>query len=523
MSGLGYLFLTQWKNRLKAIIQKPSSCIFAIVMIALFGFVVWSGNMSAGEAASFRPIGEAYAMFTALYVVIFVMTAYNGLSRGASLYTLADVNYLFSAPIHPRRVLFYGLMQQLGTSLMVGVFLLFQYSWLRQLYGINLGFLLMALLGYGVAIFLGQLTAMALYSCVSGHEKRRRAFKAALFLLSGAEAAWLILQVLPDSANWAALITQAVEKWPVVLFPVGGWMGQMVRWFHSGSMLGFVCLGGAALYAALLTAYLGRAQADYYEDVLAATQRGYMTAAAQKEGKLQEALPDHVKVGKTGLGGGFGASAFYYKHKLETRRARRFLLDTTTLIFLIVNWVFAFFTREAGLVAVLVFATYMQLFSMGTGRWARELLMPHIYLAPERPYKKLMWLLRQSMEGYFLEAVLLFVPIGLMLHLTPWEIAAAVACRVSFAMLYMAGNMVTERLFGRVSLKMLVLLFYILVMLALAAPGVTLAILLPASGSTVLSSGFTWLMALALSNVLISLLCLFLCRNILTYAELNQK
>lgn len=523
MSGMGYLLTTQWKNRLKAIFQKPSSCICALLMIFLFGFVVWTGNMGALDASSFRPMEEVYALCTALYLIIFVMTAYNGLSRGASLYTLADVNYLFSAPIHPKRVLFYGLLQQLGASLMIGYFLLFQYSWLRQVYGIDFGFLLLILLGYSAAIFLGQLTAMALYSCVSGNEKRRRAFKTALFLLCGAEAAWLISQALPDSANWAARLSQAAGKWPVILFPVGGWMGQMVRWFDSGNMLGFACLAGGVLYAALLTAYLGRAQADFYENVLDATQRGYMTAAAKKEGKLQETLPDHIKVGKTGLGGGFGASAFYFKHKLESRRARRFLLDTTTLIFLLVNLVFAFFTREAGLAAALAFATYMQLFSIGTGRWARELLMPHIYLTPERPYKKLIWLMRESLEGYFLEALLLFVPVGLMLRLTPWEIAAAVACRVSFAMLFMAGNMVTERLFGGVSLKMLVLMFYILVMLVLAAPGVALAILLPAAGLTALSPVFTWVMALTVLNALVSLLCLFLCRNILTYAELNQR
>lgn len=523
MSGLGYLFVMQWKNRIKAIFKKPSSCISMIVMIALLVLVFWSGQMGAQERQFYRPIEELYGLCTLLYTVMFVMTTYNGLGKGASLFSMADINHVFSAPIHPRRVLFYGLIQQLGTSLMVGFFLLFQYSWMHQSYGISIGFLLLVLVGYAIAMFLGQLTAMTLYAYVSGHEKRRRIAKIILFLVCGLEAAWLLIQVLPDTSNWMATLTKAAGQWQVAIFPIGGWLGQMVRQLNQGNLMGLAWLALGALYVFGLAAYLGRAEADYYEDVIGATQRGYMVAAAQKEGKVQEALPDNIKVGKLGLNGGTGASVFYYKHKLETRRARRFLLDTTTLIFVAINLVFAYFIRDEGLVPVMVFATYMQLFSIGTGRWARELLMPHIYLAPDKPFKKLMWLLRESMEGYLLEAVFLFLPIGLVLHLGPAEIIGAIACRVSFSLLYIAGNMISERIFGGLTIKMLILILYMLLMLILMVPGIILAVVAVMGGITVISMDFTWLMIVFGCNVLISLIILFLTRNILTYAELNQK
>lgn len=523
MSGLTYLFLTQWKNRLKALFRKPANWVATLFMVAMLGLVIWSGNQSTIKATSFRPITEAYALAMVLYVVMFAMTAYNGMNRGASLYSMADVNLLFAAPITPKRVLFFGLIQQLGTSLMVGFFLLFQYSWLRQAYGIGIDFLLWVLLGYGVSIFLGQLTAMTLYSSISGNGKRRLYAKTGLFGLCALEAAFVLIAAYLSPNGLLPGAVEAAAKWPAIIFPVGGWLGQMVRLLHQGNLAGLIYLGICVLYAAGLTAYLGRSQADYYEDVLAVTQRNYMTASAQKEGKFQEVVPDNVKIGRTGINHGFGASAFYYKHKLESRRAKRFVLDTMSIIFLIINLAFAFFMREYGLMPILIFSSYMLLFSVGTGRWARELLMPLVYLAPERPYTKLMWLLRQSLEGYLLEAALLFIPVGLMVGAGPIEIVAAVLCRWSFSLLYMAGNMVTERLFGGVSVKMFQLLLYIVVMLVLAAPGIVLAVLASVNGLSLISADFTWLMLLVIANTLISLLALFICRNILTYAELNQQ
>lgn len=63
-----------------------------------------------------------------------------------------------------------------------------------------------------------------------------------------------------------------------------------------------------------------------------------------------------------------GPSAFFYKHLLENRRARLFVLDTTSLIFLATTLVFAFFLREAGIFPIFLFSPHMQVFS-SMGRW----------------------------------------------------------------------------------------------------------------------------------------------------------
>ena len=80
---------------------------------------------------------------------MFVILVSAGFKNGASMFTLSDVNLLFPAPIRPRAVLYYGLFRQLGASLLLGLFLLFQYGWLHSLYGVGVGILILIVVLYG--------------------------------------------------------------------------------------------------------------------------------------------------------------------------------------------------------------------------------------------------------------------------------------------------------------------------------------------------------------------------------------
>ena len=122
-----------------------------------------------------------------------------------------------------------------------------------------------------------------------------------------------------------------------------------------------------AAYSAALVLIMVKADRDYYEDVLQSTETAFLTQAAAKEGRIADAAPKNVSVGKTGLGGGFGASAFYYKHRVENRRSRKWLLSGIELVFIIANLGFAFFMRDTGIVAPLAFAAYLMFFYVAHG------------------------------------------------------------------------------------------------------------------------------------------------------------
>ena len=232
-------------------------------------------------------------------------------------------------------------------------------------------------------------------------------------------------------------------------------------------------------------------------------------------------VPKNVKVGKTGLGKGWGASAIYHKHRVENRRSGVFLFSNMSLIFMALIIGCSLFMRETGMVGIFAFATYMQLFTVALGRFNRELIKPYIYLIPEPPLKKLLYAIKESLLTDALEAVVLFLILGVIVGASPVEAVCCMVARVSFALLFTAGNVCVERVFGMVRSKTLIFLFYFLVLLLMAIPGivatVVCAIWVPAWE---VAAG---LLAMTVVNAAIAVLVLWLCRNLLQYAELNSR
>ena len=160
----------------------------------------------------------------------------------------------------------------------------------------------------------------------------------------------------------------------------------------------------------------------------------------------------------------------------------------------------------------------MQVFSSSTGRWLRELLMPYIYMLPEPPFKKLVGVCRESILQSAAEAVIVMVPVGLVVGASPLDILGCALARFGFALLFMAGNILVERLFGQMMNKGLIIGLFFLAMILLALPGVIAgAVLGMAAGVFAAMAVMTaWCAAAAA-------LIAFLCRDILDVAELNNR
>ena len=202
-------------------------------------------------------------------------------------------------------------------------------------------------------------------------------------------------------------------------------------------------------------------------------------------------------------------------------RSGVFLFSNMSLIFMAVIIGCSLFMRETGMVGIFAFATYMQLFTVALGRFNRELIKPYIYLIPEPPLKKLLYAIKESLLTDALEAVVLFLILGVIVGASPVETVCCMVARVSFALLFTAGNVCVERVFGMVRSKTLIFLFYFLVLLLMAIPGIVAAVVcaiwVPAWE---VAAG---LLAMTVVNAAIAVLVLWLCRNLLQYAELNSR
>lgn len=536
-SPLVYLTLKKLKNQIKGIFKSPAKLVYAIVMIALLALVIFSGNMDDGELLSdgYRPLSELTAVLTLFYTFMFLLTLIQGSSSNTPMFSLSDVTLLFPAPLSSNKILFYGLCRQLGLSLLLGFFLLFQYSWLHGMFGVSYVGLLLVVLGYAAVLFLSQLCSMAIYTRQSGNERAQKLTKriipgvAVLYLLWAAYTCREpLLALLSGGQDYGAALTAGAgffSTLPGLLFPASGWVAGLIGGLLTGDyMLSLLMLGLIAALVLALILLIVKNKNNYYEDVLATAETAQSAVTAQKEGQLQDVVPKHVKVGKIGLQKGWGASAVYYKHKVENRRSGAFFLSGVSLIFVVIIIIMSLFFRfmeEASLAAVFAMSTYMQLFSCALGRFNKELTKPYLYLIPEPPLKKMLYALRERLTTALMEALLIFIPVGFILSLSPVETVCCIGARLTFELLFTTGNIVVERVFGTVSSKVLVFFFYFLVLILMAAPGIAAGVLLMTLATLPEMVGL--FLGMGTVNILISLLALFLCRNLLQYAELNNK
>lgn len=519
MKGISYLARTILKNQLRELIRTPARLIGSIFIAALFVLMLFS---SPAEDTVQMPRAYLTAGVAALYALMFFLIARSGLNAGASFYSMADIGLLFTAPISSRTILFYGLFKQLGTSLALGFVLVFQYSWLHNLFGIDLPDLTVILLGYAFTVFSAQLASMLIYSLTAGSDRRRGIAKG---IFGGAVVLAAAAVGVPALTSGGSLLEGAVAaaNGPLSLLILpAGWVSSAVRLRFGGELLpGAAGAALSVLFLVLMVFLITQVDADFYEDVLKATEVSHTALTAKKEGKVQDVLPQNIKVGKTGIGSGKGALAFYYKHKLENRRARVFLMDGLSLIMAAMTLAFGFFMRDSGgVLAAFAFACYLQLFTTASGRWVRELLLPYVYMVPQPAFQKLVAICLEQVRASALEALIVMIPLGLICGASPVVIAAMVAARIGYSLFFIAGNLLIERVLGWLNSKTVILFLYFLIMIVLAVPGIILAVaasaLLPWGTAAALLATLVW-------NLLLSAAIVFFCRDVLLYVELNNR
>ena len=519
MSSLVFLLSRKVKNRFLEILHRPAELVMLVVFVLLAGVTVFSGQMSAAESGAGRDIGEFYALIFALYALIFVLVSKNGFHNGASMFSMADVNFLFTSPKTPNLVLIFGLFGQLGRSLLLGVFVLYQYSWLHSSYGVGMGDLLAVLVGYGVTVFLSQMLAMLIYSFTSSDERKYRTVKIIYYAVVAAFALYAVYTALRAGGELLPSLVKSINSSSLLFFPVAGFVKYGVVSAVTGSLKGVLVAVACFVFCLVLFfVFVSLFKSDYYEDVLKATEVSFSAVTASKEGKVAESAPRNVRLGKTGLKKGEGASAIAEKHKIENRRSRVFLLDAPSLVFAAITIVLAFFVKE--IIVVFAMNVYFSVFTVGMGRFSKELLLPYVYLIPEPPFKKLLNVLREQLPSLLAEATVTFLPLLFLLKLSVLKTVGLIFAKFAFGILFVGVNLVLQRFFGSGGNKVLLIFLYFVLAALASAPGIALGSVF--ESFLPLFDGIAFFV-MALVNTLVGALLVYLSRNVLEYSEYNNK
>ena len=493
MGARFYMMRKRLKNSLLELLHHPGRL---VAYLFVLGMLLFSGltNMRAPAGPdAYTDIRLLEGIYLGLLLLITVPSLLVGLRSGANLFTLSDVNNLFISPVSPRKILLYGLLRQMGTSLLMMVFF-FSYAGMAvRSFGLTPLMAVLLIAGFAVTVFLVQLLTMLIYSFSNGSPARIRGVKTALILLVGAALAAVGVPLLqnglgPDSLY--AAVSQPLLEW----IPFVGWMKGLLFSLWEGRTLwaagfGGLLLGGTAGVVALFL----HIEPDYYEDVLQNAETTYEIRAAAKEGRVTNAGGGReIKVRDTGIGRGWGASAFFFKHLREMRRRSRLVfVGGATLLQLAGGVILALVLRFAGggemspgmvMIMVTTMCLYILLFTNSAGEWGRELAKPYLYLVPAGPFAKLLWASLTSLIKPLVDGVVIFLGVGIAAGARPFTTVMCMLLYASFGALFTAANILSQRLFGKAGNQGLLLFLYVLMLMILVLPGlaggITLGVLM---------------------------------------------
>jgi hypothetical protein len=483
MRPLTYLVLTDLKNRALELLHKPAKLVVALlIVVAIVGTMILSFVGSSPEANG-NPVWLKASVF-AFIVFYLVIMLKSGLSSGSTIFDMSDVNLLFVSPISSRRALAYGIARMIRTALLMSIFILFQASTFRNLFGLDYGAVVITLGVFMLSVIFLSALALVVYATTNSRPRRQLAVRlaaVAIFVPAAIDLVMTLVQTRPLGRAIETFVASPSLAWT----PIAGWTGQAAYAWSTGQ-LGQGLLFTALLVAAtgLLLGYFAWANPDYYEDVLVATQTAFERKRAVAEGQVQtEAFSTKtIKVARTGVGGQ-GASAVFSKHLRESFRANRMALwGPLSFVQVGMGAGIALLGRGEGaasevLIGVMASLAFLQLLTITMGRGLKELYSPYIYLIPAPSLAKILWSNVEIVFKVFVETLVTFVAAGLILGANPIIIALCVAVFTAYAGLLLGLNYLSLRWTDINLTGGFAILIYLLTVGIALAPGLVAAVL----------------------------------------------
>jgi len=533
MKAILFIVRKEIKNAVLDMFRHPARLILYLGILAMLSFSLLS-NMETRKENVFLDFRILHGIYLAALLFISVPSILSGLKSGATFFKMSDVNFLFVSPISPKKILAYGLVKQMASSLLMMAFLLFYGGTAAKIFGVTPWQTVALVAGIALLVFTIQVITLLIYSYTSGRPERVRFVKICVYALLGVIVAFVLFSFLNNGSDMEALYAAIASPY-LAFVPVAGWIKGMIFAIVEGNATNlfiYAALNIIALAGSILL--FSTSNSDYYEDVLQTTETTFGLKKAMKEGRpVNKFSTKTVKVTDTGINHGWGADTFFFKHiRQNKRRSRIPFIGVSTFVLLAVNVVMTVIVKAVSssdaemmptgiLMAIsLALSCYILFFFNVTGDWTLELMKPYIYLVPEKAFSKLIWASMSTIIKPLIDGVIVFTALGIFLHANPFTALLCILLYGATGLLFTAGNVLSQRVFGQVVNKGLLMMGYLLMLIILFAPGITVSAVLynlfpNLPGIIVGLPIFIW-------NILVSVGIFAACRNLLSTVELNN-
>jgi len=521
MKPLFYIFRKTIKNHIKGLKKKPGILILYIFIFALLVFMIVSTLLLPQKSSVKGSIDLYGAIVTGAILGVVWFGVKNGIENGSSFFRLSDVNLVFTAPIAPTRVLIYGFIKQLYTTLFLGFFLLFQIPNLRNFLPITGSGILVIFLALFLLFFTMSILGLVTYSITSKSNERRSIAKKITNSLMAILGLILMYNIFIYKDFPKAAISLLNNKF-FVYIPIIGWLKSILMAAVNGiTYLFYINIFLCIAFIILMIYALCKMNADYYEDVLAATDRVEEMVAMKKSGKgnINYGRKKFRKIKSGNIGS--GASAIFFRQLLEYKKSGVPFIDKMTFIMLGIGIVSRYIFPGGSMNTILYFSVYVLFFFTIQGKWGQELSKPFIYLIPYPSMSKVFYATLADLIKYTVDGLVLFITCGIIFKSGGIVAILCALSYASFGAIYTYGDVLSRRILGATHSKNLEIFVKMGITLLVVLPGIIGSVILLIGSDNNPSLQYVAYIVLICYNLLASFLIILLSKGIFESLEMS--
>lgn len=502
MKALAYIIKRSIINYIKRFKEKPQKLVGPIFVVIWLTLMFLPRKKSSNGGAISSP--ELFvSLFLLFIIIVFLYSLYSGSKKVDSKFNMCDVNLIFVSPIKPQTVMLYGIVKKIALELITSFYLIYQIpNILRDcnVPGINQVMLVIAYILF--QLVLCNIIKLFIFAMSTKHENLGSTIRIIIRVLSISVVGGTVLLFLKGNPLefGKSLINHVTYDAFIKYIPVFGWMREMALQTFTGITLSYY------IYMILLLALSGliiyityTMELDFYEDMLSSAEMNDMVKNI-REGKnvdlssnkkKQSILTKPFKKTKLELDGVYGAKVLFSKHINEyVKRSFLFLINTYSLILLSVSILLGLFAKGLDIKIVFLAGCVLLFFSAGFGgKIYTEISSSFIFLLPDSPQKKLFYGIASSLVKVFSDALLLFLPFGILAKASPIEVLLSIICYVTLGGMLSYSGLLGFRIASFLGFTGAIAqsLFFMFFQLLIAVPAVIIIVILTAS-FTVLSA-----------------------------------
>lgn len=517
MSALTRLWFVKLKATIRNLFRKPSSAILTVFMILVYGFLIITALTMPSTGYQLIEFHTAILMsigFTALMAFSLL------LQKRKALFYENDSFYLFCGPFSRSQVMRCLMAQSTLQAFLfscISTFMLICFGM-----GAEFSFLLVlfTILGNFLALFFFMTLTDYLYILGISDPKNKKWTKivAALFILI-----LLCVFVITLSQNHFDIengLIQFAQSDLFYVIPVFGWIKMLLITLLEGQMLMSLAALGLLLIANIVVAILFISfKGDFYEQAMmdATEISAYMNQV--KAGK-KSAQRLNAKVHDSSIKFRDGAGAIFSKNLLMMKKTRDFISmqDIGILVF---YFLISLFTEAGfGMYAYMLIIWIFQV--LQTSDLVNELKNYQIYLIPAKPFAKLWYAILPTLIKIVLLMSTAVVIGGVFYRMPVMQIIQYWIMLIGYAFVFVSGTVLSIRILKSRTNMMLENMMRMLIVFVCSLPGIIMTVYMITSGnfnetSLMLSSNLS-----LITNIVLSLLILFGCKNMMNGRELNS-